>query len=60
MTELERYKKAYATLVGRVDAVITELENSFDDCAAGKASGMLQEALQEVEKYFLEEDPEEE
>ena len=64
MTELEQYKKAYATLVGRVDTVITDLERMdrrviMDKAVAEFAADTLTNALQEVEEIFLAEDPEE-
>ena len=63
MTELEQYKKAYATLVGRVDTVITDLERMdrrviMDKTVAEFAAETLTNALQEVEEIFLAEDPE--
>ena len=65
MTELEQYKKAYATLVGRVDRTITKLEEIVFCVGAEKTvvayiAETLKEALEEVEEIFLAEDPEEE
>ncbi len=63
MTELEQYKKAYATLVGRVDTTITQLEEMDHDFAnegirltASFAVQTLQNALMEAEEIFLEEE----
>lgn len=65
MTALEQYKKAYALLVGRVDTVISNLENASEDFSIGKRTaafvcGALTGALQDAEEIFLAEDPEEE
>ena len=64
MTELEQYKKAYATLVSRVDAVISDLEKTskgsiVEDPATVLTARTLIQALQEAEEIFLTEDPEE-
>ena len=63
MTELERYKKAYSTLVGRVDKVITNLEivsrgTDQESASLALAMGALIAALQEAEDIFLDDDPE--
>ena len=67
MTQLEQYKKGYATLVGRVDKVIecitSRLEGDSLDAAihpltAGRIAEELTRALQDVEEIFLAEDPE--
>lgn len=63
MTKLEQYQKAYATLVGRIDAIITKLEDSaaahsFDSAAARFTAKELAGALEEAEEFFLDEDPE--
>jgi len=63
MTELEQYKKAYTTLVGRVDTVITDLEcidKNFvvEKAAAAYTVGALTDALQEARDIFKEEAPE--
>ena len=60
MTELEQYKKAYATLVGRVDTAITNLETVPEGMPPAFTAGMLKRALGEAEEIFLAEDPEEE
>ena len=70
MTELEQYKKAYATLVGRIDGVINLLEaesTAFKQEDGGLAASLLDtlitamtDALCEAEEIFLDEDPEEE
>lgn len=64
MTKLEQYKKAYATLVGRVDTIVTKLEASsavrnFDSAAARFIARELAGALEEAEEIFLTEDAEE-
>lgn len=56
MTELERYKKAYATLVGRVDTTITSLENTPEGMPAAFTAGVLKKALEDVEEIFLVDD----
>ena len=53
MTELEQYKKAYATLVGRVDTTITRLENTPEGMPAAFTAGVLRKALEDVEEIFL-------
>lgn len=60
MTELEQYKKAYATLVGRVDRIITALEDSAaaEHPAVLSAAKSLTNALLEAEDLFIEQDPE--
>lgn len=63
MTTLEQYKKAYATLAGRVDTIITGLEriekSSVEETAAiAFAIRSLTGALEETEEIFLAEDPE--
>ena len=65
MTELEQYKKAYSTLVGRVDKIITNLEivskgSDQESANLGLTMGALIAALQEAEDIFLDEDPEDE
>lgn len=60
MTKLEQYKKAYATLVGRVDTTITKLETVPAGMPAAFTAAELKRALEEAEDVFLEEDPEEE
>lgn len=60
MTELEQYKKAYATLVGRIDTVITNLETVPDGMPPAFTAGVLKRALEDAEEIFLAEDPEEE
>lgn len=59
MTQLEQYKKAYATVVGMVDTVITDLE-TFPPEAMPPAltAGKLRRALEAAEEIFLDEDPE--
>ena len=64
MTKLEQYQKAYATLVGRIDTIISKLEDSaavhsFDSAAARFTAKELTGALEEAEEFFLEGDPEE-
>lgn len=64
MTKLEQYQKAYATLVGRIDTIVTKLEDSaavhsFDSAAARFTAKELAGALEEAEEVFLEGDPEE-
>jgi len=59
MTELEQYKKAYATLVGRVDTAITKLETVPDGMPPEFTAAQLKKALEEAEEIFLDEDPEE-
>lgn len=64
MTKLEQYQKAYATLVGRIDTIITKLEDSaavhsFDSAAARFTAKELAGVLEEAEEVFLEGDPEE-
>lgn len=64
MTKLEQYQKAYATLVGRIDTIITKLEESaavrtFDSAAARFTAKELAGALEEAEEFFLDGDPEE-
>ena len=56
MTELERYKKAYATLVGRVDTTITRLETTPEGMPAAFTAGVLRKALEDVEEIFLADD----
>lgn len=64
MTELEQYKKAYATLVGQVDEVITDLEairpELINQGVPALCAGRLTKALQDAEEIFLDEDAEEE
>lgn len=64
MTQLEQCQRAYATLVGRIDTIITKLEesaetHSFDSAAARFTAKELAGALEEAEEFFLDEDPEE-
>lgn len=64
MTQLEQSKRAYATLVGRVDSIITKLEKStaehdFDSASALFIAKELTGALEEAEDIFLDGDPEE-
>ena len=64
MTQLEQCQRAYATLVGRIDTIITRLEesaeaHSFDSAAARFTAKELAGALEEAEEFFLDEDPEE-
>lgn len=61
MTELERYKKAYATLVGRVDTVIEKLKESeimldLESTALRSAADALIKALLEAEEIIVAED----
>ena len=65
MTELEQYKKAYATLMGRVDRAISKMEETSarylaQGLAEIMASEELKAALEEAEEIFLAEDPEDE
>lgn len=59
MTQLDQYKKAYATLVGMVDKTVTDLE-TFPPEAMPPAltAGKLRRALEAAEEIFLDEDPE--
>ena len=62
MTQLEQYKKAYATLVGRIDTLTTNLENVgknfiVEGAAISFTIKALVAALQEAEEVFLGEDP---
>lgn len=64
MTELEQYKKAYAILVGRIDEVISDLEQTGkgaapEDPAIILTARALIRALQEAEEIFLAEDTDE-
>lgn len=61
MTELERYKKAYATLVGRVDTIISKLKESdimlnLENAALRSAADTLIKALLEAEEIIVAED----
>lgn len=61
MTELERYKKAYATLVGRVDVIISKLKESdimlnLENAALRSAADTLIKALLEAEEIIVAED----
>ncbi len=63
MTELEQYRKAYATLVGRVDTVIKDLGGSstvhnLNDAVLTLVAASLIKALHEAEDVFVSEDPE--
>lgn len=58
MSELELYKKMYATLVGRTDAVISEmvdmaLHEKFDRTALLLLADKLRRALSEAEDMYL-------
>ena len=62
MTQLEQYKKAYATLVGRIDTLTADLEKIDKNFVVEGATldytiNALTEALQEAEDIFLDEDP---
>lgn len=62
MTQLEQTKRAYATLLGRVDSIITKLEKSehnFDSASALFIAKELTGVLEEAEEFFLDGDPEE-
>lgn len=61
MTELERCKKAYATLVGRVDTIIGKLKESdimlnLENTALRFAADELTKALLEAEEIIVAED----
>lgn len=61
MTELERYKKAYATLVGRVDTVVGRLRESeimqdLESTALHSAADALVKALLEAGETITAED----
>lgn len=61
MTELERYKKAYATLVGRVDRVISKLKETdimlnLENAALRSAADALIKTLLEAEEIIVAED----
>ena len=64
MTELEQYKKAYATLLGRVDGVATKLMNEAVRFDPRFEKGLMLIALEllftlyEAENTFVDEDPE--
>ena len=63
MNELERYKKAYATVVGRVDTVISKLKETdivlnLENTALRFAADALTEALLEAEETIIAEDGE--
>ena len=63
MTELEQYKKAYATLVGRVDRTITKLHEAsamlaLERISLNLAADELKNALNSAEEIFLSDDPE--
>lgn len=58
MTQLEQYKKAYATLVGRVDTAITKLEEFPQGMPPEFTAAELKRALEEAEEIFLAEDAE--
>ena len=65
MTELEQYKKAYATLTGRVDTIISKLEESItllqvESAGMSFAAKSLTNALQEAEDIIVSEEPEKE
>lgn len=58
MTELEQYKRAYATLVGRVDTVIEKLRESeallnLEKTGLRSAADNLVNALQEAEEIIV-------
>ena len=63
MTELEQYKKAYATLIGRVDGVATRLLNEAVKMDPKFENGLMLIALEllstlyAAENIFLDEDP---
>lgn len=61
MTELERYKKAYATLVGNVDTVISKLKETdimlnLENISLRFAADALTKALLEAEEIIVAED----
>lgn len=61
MTELERCKKAYATLVGRVDTTIsklreTDIMSNLENAALRLAADALTKALLEAEEIIVAED----
>lgn len=63
MTELERYKKAYAAVVGRVDTVISKLKETdimlnLENTALRFAIDALIKALLEAEETIIAEDGE--
>lgn len=58
MTELQQYKKAYATLVGWVDTTITNLETVPEGMPPAFTAGVLKKALREAEEIFLAEEAE--
>lgn len=59
MTQLEQYKKAYATLVGMVDRTISALEATPPEkMTPALTANRLKMALGEAEEIFLAEDPE--
>ena len=63
MTELERYKKAYATVVGRVDTVISKLKESavmlnLENTVLHFAAEALEKALLEAEETIIAEEGE--
>lgn len=64
MTELEQYKKAYSTLVGRVDRTITKLHEvdamlALERISMAFAADELKNALNDVEEIFLSDGSEE-
>ena len=63
MNELERYKKAYAAVVGRVDTVISKLKESeimlnLENTGLRFAIDALIKALLEAEETIIAEDGE--
>ena len=66
MTELDQYKKAYATLMGRVDEAAAKLLNETAKLSPRYENGLmlivleLLFALCEAENIFLADGPEEE
>ena len=65
MTELEQYKRAYATLTGKVDTIISKLEESIallqvESAGMSMAAKSLTNALQEAEEIIVGEEPEKE
>ena len=63
MNKLERYKKAYATLNGQVDTVVSKLKESavmlnLENTVLHFASEGLEKALLEAEETIIAEDGE--
>lgn len=58
MTRLEQYKKAYATLAGSIDTIVSTIEKEGSKCSATFIAGSLILALQKAEEIFLDEAPE--